>query len=157
VCESSVERIDDEEGVYFFSAIVDVSVFAVVDKVGIALLDGAVILPDEETGIGIVVLRGTGKLLEAPFDDFVAFPCGTDAGADMVTPLCSKATIRAPQFGQKCAADVANGISQSLQFIGCTHLCIYLYRLNGISQFIRGFYGLGSSLGRIVAEAYALL
>ena len=118
MCESSVERIDDEEGVSFFSAIVDVSVFAVVDKVGIVLLDGAVILPDEETGIGIVVLRGTGKLLEAPFDDFVAFPCGTDAGADMVNPPCGKVTIRAPQFGQKCAAGVSNRVLQLLQFIG---------------------------------------
>jgi len=86
MCEFSVEGMDGE-GVCFFSTIVDISAFAVVDKVSVVLLDGAVVLPAEETGIGIVVLRGTGKLLEAPFDDFVAFPPGTDAGADMVTPL----------------------------------------------------------------------
>jgi len=133
VRESSVERINDEEGVYFISAIVDVSVFAVVGKVSTVLWDGAVILPAEETGIGIVVLRGTGKLLDAPFDDFVAFPCGTDAGADMVTPLCGEATIRAPQFGQKCATDVSNGISQLLQFIRLYTPSYLFVSLNDIS------------------------
>src|SRR2546423_12110283 len=91
ISESSAEGMDDG-GVWSLSAIGDLSAFAVVNQVGIVLVDGAVVLPAGGTGIGIVVLRGTGKLLEAPFDDFVAFPPGTDAGEDMVTTLCGEVT-----------------------------------------------------------------
>jgi hypothetical protein len=121
---SSEEETDGEEGVYFFSAIVGLSGSAVVDEIGILLLDGTLVLPTAGTSIGIEILRGTGKLLEAPFDDFVVFPLGTDAGADMITPPCGEATLRVPQFGQKCAVGVSNGVLQRLQLAG---LCMLLY------------------------------
>lgn len=114
-CTNSEEETDGNEGVLFLSAIVGASTFVVANKVGGVLFDGTLVLFTGGIDIGIEVLRDADKLLEAPFDDCIAFPLGADVRADMVIAPCGEATIRAPQCGQKCAADVSKGALQLLQ------------------------------------------
>src|SRR5262249_40190466 len=87
-------------------------------EVGVVLFDGLLVLLAEGTGIGTAVLCSTGKLLEAPFEDCVAFPLGADAGAVtyIVALPCGEVTVRVPQFGQKCATDISKEVLQFLQF-----------------------------------------
>jgi hypothetical protein len=121
----SEEETDGNEGVLFSSAIVGVSAFVVVNKVGGVLFDGILVLSTGIIGIGIEVLRDADKLLEAPFDDCIAFPLGAGVEVDMIIAPSGEVTIRAPQCGQKCAADVAKGALQLLQFSGlCGSLCV---------------------------------
>lgn len=111
---SCEEEVDSGEGTRVFSAMAGVFAFVAVSKACVVKFSGMLALSAGMADSGIEVVRRAGKLLEAPFDDFVAFPLGTDVGVDLLIAPCGEVTIRAPHLGQKCAA-VSNKVVQLLQ------------------------------------------